>query len=195
MQLIPCRDFPTFPYDDDGFEALKNWIQRLENYEITSQSAPLASGYEFSFDASAPGLPTTDKHRPLPPVLSTGGPLRLRLVRLLRPSKNRSARSRMPSGVWLAHVVSEAAEVPAPPISVVVKILQPSQMPHPKVTLGDCEDYMLPYYWRDYAPDLRARDEAAGYDFLPEFQGTVLPYFFGKAIVRRLKFLCNVREA
>ena len=198
MYLIPPA-FPTFPYDDDGFEALKDYIQRLEQCEITCLSAPLATGYEFSFDASAPGLPTTEKHRPLPPVLSTGGPLRLRLVRLLRPSKNRSSRSRMSSGVWLAHVVSEGTQdsdsTDSPsPVSVAVKILQPSQMPFPSDTLGDCEDYMLPYYWREYqTPDWIARSEAAGYDLLAELQGIVLPYFFGKAIVCRLILLRNVR--
>ena len=199
MHLTP-RDFPTFPYDYEGLEALKEYIQRLEHYEITCLSAPLATGYEFSFEASAPGLPTTEKHRPLPPVLSTGGPLRLRLVRLLRPSKNRSSRSRMSSGVWLAHVVPQAPQASdspdsPSPISVVIKVLQPSQMRHPSETTGDCEDNMLICNWKDYqSPDWLARNESAGYDFLTELQGTVLPYFFGKAIVRRLESMCNTRE-
>ena len=64
-------------------------------------------------------------------------------------------------------------------------------MPFPSVLLGDCEDRMLPWHWRGYqSPDWLARSEAAGYDRLQELQGTVLPYFFGKSIVRDLLLFC-----
>ena len=47
MYLLPHQD-PTFAYDSQGFKALKNYIGRLEQYDLPSQRSPMAPGYEFS---------------------------------------------------------------------------------------------------------------------------------------------------
>ena len=189
MFLVP-RESPVFDDDLESLAALKDYIHRLESYDLASICAPLVPGYTFSFEASVPGLPYTRQHRALPPALRAGGPLHLRLIRtLISTAKSDTQISN--SGMWLAQVVLPDAEDEAEPTTgsvdvllVAVKILQPSQMHFPAATTDHCSDRELLSDWQDYeSPDWLARNEAAGYDRLNKLQGTTLPYFFGKAIV------------
>ena len=167
-----------------GPEALVWYSRRLHHFENLVKETPLCQDYAFRFRWQPPSPPTaSESRRFLDPHYAQPRDVELILERSLVKRA-----SRMSSAVWLARIGSpgDSPAVDAP--RVVVKFIQPSQLPHPLLTEFISESSNI---WDMYeTPDFIARREAAGYDRLRDLQGTVIPYFFGKDIVSlKLRFV------
>lgn len=170
---------PLVPHSATSFKfvdphVLSDYAERLPLYQKAAKHSPLRAGYKFPITCPSRSHPLG---RELDPVLQSGGTLELELVHsVMPPHRVQSNRS---SAVWLAKVVTADGTVTPTTPSVVVKLLQPSQLPYPQASTFNMEPWR-----RSTSPDWLARSESAGYDRLCGLQGTVIPYFFGKHIVR-----------
>lgn len=156
-------------------DTLEVYAKRLPFYQKAVKHSPLRAGHTFSITCPRRSH-VSASGRQLDPILQHGGTFELELVRsLLPPDRTESI---MSSAVWLAEVSRvDGTLVPSPP-SVVVKLIQPSQLPYPENV-----SFHVQLWKRTTSPDWLARNESAGYDRLYALQGTVIPYFFGKHIV------------
>ena len=154
-------------------------------------TTPLLEPHPYRLDTNS----TSPRRRLVArPLLAPGRPLPSSLLQpgtwtltLERPLKDYSQRpSKMSSGIWTARVGdsdgSQNTECDSRPI-VVVKFIQPSLLPYPDAEL-DSGSSNFQYSEEYESPDWIARLEAASYDHLDRLQGDVIPYFFGKDIVR-----------
>ena len=176
--MIPLVSPSTCGYDAFSAEQYAGYIQRLGHFDEVAERSPLVAGFDFSID----GPRRSDAiGRPLHPALQCGGLLNLKLVRSLVPLSK--TRSNMSSAVWLAQVTSlHTKDIPGPPL-VVVKFIQPSQLPYSKSSNPKHWGWDRVTWHRLHSPDWLARNESAGYDRLGDLLGTVIPYFFGKHVV------------
>ena len=165
-------------------ELFPDYRHRLAYFNDLHERFPLVAGYSISIDCPNN---LTSTGRPLHPTLRRGGRLNLDLLRSLVPLSR--TRSTMSSAVWLAQVASQHNKDTASPPLVVVKFIQPSQLPHSKSLKPEDWDWDNVTWERLHSPDWLARNESAGYDRLSDLQGTVIPYFFGKHIVG-----CDIRS-
>ena len=172
-----CPNFNT--RTDAGRAAAQRFASNLTRYKSLADDKPLSSGFRFLFSSSLPG--STGSGRPLSTLLLQPGTWSLTLE---RPLKDRP--SSLSSGIWTARVglLDHSHELDCDPRPVVVvKFIQPSLLPHPEYEEGE----LFPFSdWRDKyeSPDWTARLGSASYDRLDPLQGTTIPYFFGKDIVR-----------
>ena len=171
-----------------GRDAIRLYAATLVGYSPLARATPLSQGYSFSFHSSRPGgQEPSISGRPLPLSLLQPGAWTLTLD---RPLKDHSERpSKMSSGVWVARVGAPTDSIQSLPDSrplVVVKFIQPSLLPYPGDDYEGEERPKFHYRWTQTygSPDWYARLEAASYDHLDSLQGGVIPYFFGKDIVR-----------
>ena len=188
MFFISSPPFPLFDAETEaGREGIRDYAAHLARYTPLARSTPLVPGYTFAFHSSLPGgQKSSVARRPLPRALRQPGTWSLTLE---RPLKEYS--SDMSSGVWLAQVDPDQGISLHQPF-VVVKFIQSSLLPYPGNDYNGLEEERPEFHseWTlNYeSPDHIARLEAASYDHLESLQGDVIPYFFGKDIVRPLWF-------
>lgn len=176
--MIPLVSPSNFGYAAFDPKLFPDYPRRLAYFDDLHERFPLVAGYRISIDCPSRFSSTG---RSLHPSLARGGRLNLDLVRpLVPPTKTRS---NMSSAVWLAQASSLDTQDALPPPLVVVKFIQPSQLPYSKSSNPKHWGWDRVTWQRLHSPDWLARNESAGYDRLSDLQGTVIPYFFGKHIV------------
>lgn len=180
--MIPLVSQSVCGYENPDAEVLHDYAKRLLHFSKLAKTSNLEAGFELKIVSSP--LRRNPRGRPLHSALRNGGVMVLNLARSLLPPRKTS---NMSSAVWLATILAlNGAVIPGLPPSVVVKFIQPSQLESPysfkNPQLDDWENFL--------SPDWLARNEAAGYDRLNDLQGTIIPYFFGKYIVRVSKLQC-----
>ncbi|KAF9026666.1 hypothetical protein BDZ89DRAFT_1113774 [Hymenopellis radicata] len=179
---------PEFPppacVDITKRASVVQYCQKLADDEIKAHLQPLHVGWSFEAEIEphfrvGNGPPKGYRHVPLPLQILRKKAFRFELNRALQPYVPRNQRDPGAgpqwSQVWVA-ALTDCEIADAEPIGVVLKIIQPSLLPHP---IDD--DEKLRYY---RFPGHIANTEHVLYrDALADVQGKAVPYYFGKTKV------------
>ncbi|KAJ6541510.1 hypothetical protein B0H19DRAFT_1239343 [Mycena capillaripes] len=148
-------------YDE---HAVMKYHSRLETARSRAPLSPLIPGVGFSLDLVVPPANSVENVRSLPTLPPRSTQIHLRLERALQAGVDKL------SQVWTALV-----DLPHTPSAMqtrlVLKIVQPSLCPYPRVDDIWPGNYTFPEYM--------ASREAWVYEQLKHKQGRFIPYFFG----------------